>query len=154
MSRVRDLRVRQLDEALAAFEGLRERPMPREGWVKTVRTALGMSLRQLAERAGLSKSAVVSIENNESRQTVQLDSLRTVANAMGCDLVYAIVPRAGSLAETLEHQAERIAAERVRRVSDSMDLEAQGIATEERVRQVREAAAEILRDRGQGFWDA
>lgn len=154
MSGVRDLRVRQLDEALAAFEGLRERPVPREGWVKAVRTALGMSLRQLAERAGLSKSAVVSIENNESRQTVQLDSLSTVANAMGCDLVYAIVPRAGTLARTLERQAERIAQERVRRVSDSMDLEAQGIVREERARQVREAAAEILRDRGQSFWDA
>ena len=30
---------------------------------------------------------MVSVENNEARQTVQLESLSTVANAMGCDLL-------------------------------------------------------------------
>lgn len=154
MTRLEDLRIRQLDEALSPFRAASGRSPPREGWAKAVRTALGMSLRQVAERAGLSKTAIRSVEVNEGQGTVQLDSLRTVAEAMDCDLVYAFVPRHGTLERTLDRQAERLAEGLVGRVSDSMDLEAQGIPAVERARQVRELKEEIVRERGRDLWDA
>jgi predicted DNA-binding mobile mystery protein A len=112
-----------------------------------------MSLRQLAARVGLSKTAAHSIETNELKGTVQLDSLRTLADGLDCELVYALVPRATSLQETLERQAERIAERLVNRVSDSMELEAQGVDALERTRQIRELKADILRERGRDFWN-
>ena len=151
-ARFDELRVRQLDEALAPFQDLRHRPAPRGGWVRTIREALGMTARQLAARTGKSKTTVLSTERNEARGTVQLDSLQTLADALDCDVAYAIVPRT-SLRERLDRQARTIASQTVGRVSASMELEAQGVPEAERARQIDELAEEILRARKRDFWD-
>ena len=151
-ARFDELRVRQLDEALAPFQDLRYRPVPRGGWLRTIREALGMTARQVAARSGKSKTTVLSTERNEARGTVQLDSLRHLADALDCDLLYAIVPRT-SLRERLDRQARAIASKTVGRVSRSMELEQQGVSEEERARQIDELAEEVLRARKRDFWD-
>jgi predicted DNA-binding mobile mystery protein A len=152
MTRFDNLRLRQLDSSLAAAKALRSRPPPPQGWIRTIREALGMSLRQLAERAGVSKSAVASIERNEAKGTVRLESLARLAEAMECELVYAIVPCI-SLEETVSGQAMRAAERVVGRVADSMALEAQATSDDERARLVREMATR-LRESPSGTWDA
>lgn len=111
-----------------------------------------MSLRQLSDRTGLSKTAVRAAETSEARETVQMDTLKNLANAMECDLVYALVPR-GSIHAILEMQARRIAARSLGRVSESMELEAQAVDRGEQVRQMDALTAEIMRARGREFWD-
>ena len=147
-----DLRVRQLENALAPFQALRRVARPRQGWLKPVREALGMSLRQLSDRTGLSKTAVRAAETSEARETVQMDTLKNLANAMECDLVYALVPR-GSIHTILDIQARRIAARSLGRVSESMELEAQAVERGEHLQQMDSLAAEIMRARGREFWD-
>ncbi len=151
-TRFDELRVRQLDEALVPFQELRSRPGPRAGWLRTIREALGMTARQLAARTGKSQTTVLSIERNEANGTVQLDSLRNLADALDCEVVYAIVPRT-SLRERLDRQACAIASKTVGRVSASMELEDQGVSEDERARQIDELAEEILRARRRDFWD-
>jgi predicted DNA-binding mobile mystery protein A len=111
-----------------------------------------MTTRQLAARTGKSKTTILSIERNEENGTVQFDSLRHLADALDCDVVYAVVPRT-SLRERLDRQACVIAAQTVGRVSASMELEDQGVSEEERARQIDELAEEILRARKRDFWD-
>lgn len=152
MSKMDDLRIRQLDEALSEYAILRNRPVPGGGWLRTIRDALGMSVRQLASRIGMSKTSVNSAEHTEKKGTVQLETLRRIADGLDCDLVYAIVPR-HSLQHTLECQAERIARDLVGRVSESMELEEQGVSGDESRRQFKSLVAEILRDRSRDFWD-
>lgn len=152
MDRLQDLRIRQLDETLSPFQRLGQSPPPDQGWAKTIREALGMSLRQLGERAGLSKTSVSSAETHEARGSVQLNTLARLAEGMDCVLVYALVPR-GSLEQTLEDQASRLAESLVDRVSESMSLEAQSVAEAERKRQKREIAADLVRARGRDFWN-
>ena len=152
MGKMDDLRVRQLDKALKPFQELRHRPAPEAGWIRTIRETLGMSLRQLAERADLSKTSVANAESTERRGTVQLDTLQKLAEAMDCDLVYALVPR-DSLQKTIEEEAERIAQRIVGRVSDSMELEDQAVPDEDARRQIQETADELLRNRQRDFWD-
>lgn len=152
MNKMHDLRIRQLDEALAGLTPLRHRPVPANGWIKTIRGALGMSIRQLAARSGISKTSVSNAERTESRGTVQLDTLQRIADGLDCDLVYAIVPRQ-SLQRTLENQAARIASALVDRVSDSMKLEEQGVPATENQRQLDQLVADTLRERGRDFWD-
>ena len=147
-----DLGIRQLDRALRAFAAAREVERPRDGWLRAVREGLGMSLRQLADRVGVSKTAAQAAERNEASETVQLDTLRKFAEAMECDLVYAIVPR-DSLRAIVDRQARRIASERVGRVAESMELEAQGVEPAERDRQIERLAEDILGDRRRDFWD-
>ena len=146
-----NLKVQQLDSALEPFRPLR-RALPAGGWAKTIREALGMSLRQYAKRMGVSKTAANSAEQSEARGTVQLDTLQQLADALGCDLVYALVPR-DSLRSTLERQAEAIATQLVGRVSSSMELEDQGIPHAERRRQIEELTREVLEERPSDFWD-
>lgn len=152
MNKMHNLRIRQLDEALAGLAPLRHRPIPPNGWIKTIRDALGMSIRQLAARSSMSKTSVSNAERTESRGTVQLDTLQRIADGLDCDLVYAIVPRQ-SLQRTLENQAARIASALVDRVSDSMKLEEQGVSATENQRQLDQLVADTLRERGRDFWD-
>ena len=148
----KQLRVRQLDEILAAWRALEHERPPNAGWVRTIREALGMSQRQLAERMGVSKTTVNSAERNEARGTIRLNSLEALAEGLDCELLYALVPRR-TLQSTLASRAAELAGRLVGRVSSSMELEEQGVTEEEKQRQIVDLAADLLRDRSSGFWD-
>jgi len=152
MGRLEKLRIRQLDDTLDDLKGLTQLSTPDQGWVRTIRQALGMSIRQLAARTGLSKTSVASIESSEAKGTVQLDSLSKLADGLNCRLVYALVPRT-SLAQLLSDQATAKATVLVELVSDSMDLEMQGVSDPEKQRQILELADELLSSPGRGFWN-
>ena len=142
------LRVRQLD----SFRSLMERKPPEGGWARTIREAIGMSQRQLAERMGVSKRTIQSAERNEARRKIQLESLQALAEGLDCELVYAFVPRE-SLQASLEKRAEELARRMVETVSTSMELEEQGVPDDERQRQIEELASELLASRLRDFWD-
>ena len=120
--------------------------------MRTIREALGMTTRQLAARTGKSKTAVLSTERNEASGTVQFDTLQNLADALDCDVVYAIVPRT-SLGERLDRQACMVASQTVGRVSASMELEEQAVSEDQRARQIAELAEKILCVRKRYFWD-
>lgn len=102
-------------------------------------------------RAGVSKTTAASVEKNEVRGTVQLDSLQRLADAMDCDVVYAVVPRR-SLEATLERCAREAAERMVGRVADSMELEAQGTSSSEREALVEELMARFRANPSE-LWD-
>lgn len=61
------------------------------GWVKYMRCAFGMTLKQLARRTGLSTSTIAHIERSEAAGTASLNTLKKIAAAMECEFVYAFV---------------------------------------------------------------
>lgn len=146
------LRIRQLDEALSSFEPVKARPLPLGGWLKTVREALGMSIRELAARTSMSKTAVANAENTEANGTIQMNTLATLADGLECDLVYALVPR-GSLTSVLEGQARKRAIQLIRRASESMELEDQSVSESETAAQFEELVQRLLEERPRGFWN-
>ena len=93
---------RQLDDMLAAVE--LPPPVPRSGWIASIRQALGMSKTQLAKRVGVTRPSLDELESNEVRETITLASLHKVADALGCDLKYVLVPRK-SLGKQIAEQA-------------------------------------------------
>lgn len=149
MKKFDDLRLRQLDSALEPWKALRSRPQA--GWIRTIREALGMSLRQLAVRSNVSKTGVDAVERNEAKGAVQLASLVRLAAAMDCELVYAIVPRT-SLDAFVNEEATKAAERLVGRVADSMALEDQATTEGERQQLVREQASRLREDLGR-IWD-
>jgi predicted DNA-binding mobile mystery protein A len=126
-TQLREAARRRLDQRYrnASIEQLQARP--RLGWVRAVRDALGMSTRQLASRMGLTQPTVVQLEQSEANGTIQLATLRRAADALDCELVYAIVPRSGSLEQTVLAHARRRAGAVVRAVDRSMELEDQAV---------------------------
>jgi predicted DNA-binding mobile mystery protein A len=97
---------------------------PPSGWIRAIRSALGMTSRQLAARLGLSQSTLATLEKSEADDRITLRSLRKVADALDCDLQYVLVPRA-PLTKRVEKRAEVVAHDRVSRILHTMRLEDQ-----------------------------
>jgi predicted DNA-binding mobile mystery protein A len=123
----RNLRLRQLDRSLKPYRAARLSPLPRHGWIRALRQALGVSSGDLARRMGTSRQLPLQLEKGEAEDRITLRSLRAVADALDCDLVYALVPRAASLQGSIEERARAEAKLRVLEVEHSMALEDQAV---------------------------
>jgi predicted DNA-binding mobile mystery protein A len=121
----RELRVKQLERALAPFQPAASSPRPHKGWVRAIREAIGLSSGDLAAKMGTSRQLIIQQENAESQDRITLKSLRALANSLDCDLVYALVPRSGSLPDLAASQARTRARNQVFGVEHSMALESQ-----------------------------
>lgn len=121
----RSLRQQQLDRSLEHFQAARDIPRPPKGWIRAIREALGISSGELAKRMGTSRQLPLQLEKSEAEDRITLKSLRAVANALECDLVYSLVPRATSLAELAESRELTKARKLIARVEHSMALENQ-----------------------------
>lgn len=146
----RFLQIRQLDATLATWRTLTG-PRPVRGWLHALRQALGMTTRQLAANVGVSQAAVMDAERAEARGDITLSTLRRYAEALDCELTYALVPRR-PLLDIVEERADRIAREEVARVSHTMQLEEQGTGDEECERAVSTLRQQILDGRPSRLW--
>src|SRR5580658_2164863 len=126
-SEFKNLRLKQLDRALEPYRAAREVPRPSKGWIRTIRQALGVSSGELARRLGTSRQLPLQLEKGEAEDRITLKSLRAAANALDCDLVYALVPRADSMQELIETRARSQAKKNVLGVEHSMALENQAV---------------------------
>lgn len=127
----KQLRVNQLDRTLSAFESARQEPRPQRGWLRAIREALGLTLESVGKKLGQSRRRILEFEEAEAHDRITLRSLRRVAAAMDCDLVYAIVPKSGTLAESAERRARAQASEDVLDVEHTMALENQAVGNVE-----------------------
>jgi len=119
----RSLRRSQLDRGFAAAKSLP--PRPSSGWIAAVREALGLSLADVGRRLRVPRQNVQMFEHAEATDRITLATLRKVAEAMGCDLIYGFVPRSGSFEELAERPARESATRDVQRVVHTMALEDQ-----------------------------
>jgi predicted DNA-binding mobile mystery protein A len=127
------------------------RAIPRLGWIRAVRGALGMSQAVLAGRLGVSAAAVNKLEQAERHGGITIRKLAEVGAALDCTLVYALVPRS-TLEQTVTTQARRVAGETLGYVARTMTLESQGIG-EEREREAIDRYAHQLTASG-NVWRA
>ncbi len=121
----RELRIKQLERALVPFQAAASIPRPYKGWVRAIRQAVGLSSNDLAAKMGTSRQLIIQQENAESQDRITLRTLRALAHALDCDLVYALVPRSGSLPALAASQARNRARNNVIGVEHSMALESQ-----------------------------
>jgi predicted DNA-binding mobile mystery protein A len=147
---LQDLPLRHLDEQLAPW---RELPYtrPKGGWLRAIRGALGMRVRQFAKAAHVAPSTALAAETAESRGHITLATLTRYAEVLGCEVRYVLVPKK-PLQEMVEQRAEAIARADVAAVHHSMALEAQATGTEQVERQVSELRRKILAGNRSRLW--
>lgn len=150
--RTSNLILQQVDRGLRSIAEHPPPAPPRGGWLKAIRSALGVSTRQLATRVGVTHSAIVQAEQAEASESISLGKLRHLADALGCELRYVLIPRM-PLAKRVDAQAERKARERVSELAHTMALEAQATGSEFEKQQVAAAKDELLRGRRSRLWD-
>ena len=147
------LRLRQAIALLEPWAVLQTARAPSQGWVSTIRRALGMSSAQLAERMRISRQSLEALEAREVAGAATLDALRRAADALDCDLVYALVPRHGSLESAVTAQARRVAERLVRRAGHTMTLEEQTVPAREAEQQIAVLTRRLLAEWPRGLWD-
>jgi predicted DNA-binding mobile mystery protein A len=146
------LLLKQVSEQLAKFSSLKELRAPASGWIKTIRSALGMSMSQLANRLNLSQPRIHAIERAEVDGTITMNTLRKVAEALDCELVYAFIPRRG-LDAMRQQQARSVAEKLMDRVSHTMVLEKQEVSKETTEFQLQELINELLNEQPKKLWE-
>jgi len=126
---------------------------PSRGWVRAIRDGLGMTATQLARRMGVSQPRISELERGEASGNITLQSLERAAEAMGCRVVYALVP-VTPLTDQLTERASALAAARLASVEQTMRLEDQSVADPARRAEAHaRLVAELLR-RPARLWDA
>jgi predicted DNA-binding mobile mystery protein A len=140
----------QLDRKLKPLHLLRKLEAPAGGWIRAIRTSLGLTGVAYARRLGVTSASVADMERSEASGTITLNSLRKAAAAMDCDLVYAIVPRA-TLEDILKQHASEKARTLLGRVGHSMLLEAQAVEPSQARQQV-EALVNNLLENPKALW--
>ena len=139
----------QLDERFRELGPSKRYTTPVHGWIKAVREALGMSTAQLAKRLGIKQPSLVALEQSEAKGTIELATLRRVAVALDCTLVYALVPNK-PLETMVSERAREFARRRRGPVEHSMLLEDQKVNTKSSEARLDELVRET---NPRLFWD-
>ncbi|NTU57372.1 MAG: mobile mystery protein A [Chlorobiaceae bacterium] len=147
------LSIRHLNEKMLSFESLRQVPVPSTGWIKAIRLALGMSMKQLGDRLSITKQSIQSIEKREKEGSITIKALRELGEALDMQLVYGFVPVDGSLNALIDRKAVELATEIVMRTSNTMKLENQENSKERIAEAVRERAYDIRKEMPKMLWD-
>lgn len=150
---MKKLKQKQADRYLERFQDLKQLPMPKQGWVKYMRNALGMTTQQLAQRLKVSRRRVVTIEQAEVHHATTLKTLKQAANAMDCELIYAIVPRT-SLKQTIEMHARKFVKKHLKEIDHHMALELQTVKDKKAIdAQVEDLVQHYLSKSIKVIWD-
>ena len=97
-------KVKELDKTFLKIKKVAMLEYPRGGWIKTIRKGLGMTTTQLAKRLKVSQPRITAIEKDEAN--LKLETIEKIADALGCEFVYALVPKT-SFEEFSYEQAEK-----------------------------------------------
>jgi predicted DNA-binding mobile mystery protein A len=144
--------IRHLDKRFSALRPLVNSPRPPKGWLRAIRDALGMTTAQFARRLGVSQPRIIELEQSEVSGGVTLKTLQRAAEALGCRLVYALVPEQ-PLEDTVRARAELIAARQSSAVEHTMRLEDQAVTTKKAGKELRQRRIEELMLRPARLWD-
>ncbi len=116
---------KELDERVLPFRmamllsryGWKRKSGLKGGWLRSMRDAIGMPVDEMARRMGVQRWAVHRMERAELSEGIQLATLRRAAEGLGCELVYGLVPKEGTLEDLAAAQTalREIAAESRRR---------------------------------------
>jgi predicted DNA-binding mobile mystery protein A len=147
----RDLQLQQMDALLETWRAAQLSARPRSGWVRAIRESLGMSAAAFARRLGMSPVGVRKLESAEALDVITLTSLRKLAQALDCELHYALVPRT-SLVQQLKDRAETVARERLGPIAHSMALEDQAVQGPLTKLQLEMAIKELLEGSRRELW--
>ena len=90
--------------------------------VKQIRTALGMTQQQLAERSGLAQNVIAEIETGK-RESMTLHTVRKAATGLNCQFV-GLIPE-NDIARLRAEQGERVAQKIIAITSGSAAIEMQ-----------------------------
>ena len=147
------LHIDQLNSKMLAFAAAKKAGTPPTGWIKAIRTALGIPLQQLATKLSITKQSLQEIEEREKKEAITIKSLKELGKALDMQLVYGFVPNDGSLDALIERKATELATKIVMRTSNTMKLEDQENSKKRIEKAIKERAVLIKYEMPKILWD-
>jgi hypothetical protein len=92
-----------LDREMWHYRCAAKEMRPTSDLLRAVRRAVRIPMGEIARKMGVTRSTVFELEVREQQGMITLRSLARIAEAMGCKVVYGVVPQDG---KTLEMLAE------------------------------------------------
>ena len=126
---------------------------PPQGWIYTIRIALGMSMRQLGKIANITPQGVKDIESREKNGNITITALEQLGKYLNMKLVYGFVPLDGSLQKMIDKKAFAIAKKIVARTSNNMTLEDQKVSPAMLKKSIKAKAQEIKQKNLKSLWE-
>lgn len=115
---------------------VRETSRPNSGWILAMREVSGRTLRESAAKMQVSHQSFAALEKSEAGETITLKKLRQAAEALDCELVYALIPRKGTIQEYAEAKILQKVRSSLIAIDHSMALENQQTGDlEEKIRE-------------------
>jgi predicted DNA-binding mobile mystery protein A len=111
-----------------------------------------MTADQFGKRLGVSQPRISQLEVDEKIGSVTLKTLREAAEALECELVYALVPTR-PLEEILRERAQKVAERQLNRVSHTMTLENQSLDHRSQMAAREQLIENLLRGNPKSLWD-
>ncbi|TDW96107.1 mobile mystery protein A [Dinghuibacter silviterrae] len=149
----KSLQIQQLNSKMLVYTSLQKVAPPPTGWIKAIRTAIGMSMLQLGNRLSITKQSVQNMESREKDGSISIKALREAAKALDMQLVYGLVPNDGSLEALIDRKAKELATQIVLRTSNTMKLEDQENTKQRIEKAIQERAAIIKNEMPKTLWD-
>ncbi|MFN0082798.1 MAG: mobile mystery protein A [Ferruginibacter sp.] len=149
----KSLQIQQLNAKMLAFASLQKVAQPPTGWIKAIRSAVGMSMQQLGSKLSITKQSVQDIEKREKDGSISIKSLREAARVLDMQLIYGFVPNDGSLELLIERKAKELATQIVLRTSNTMKLEDQENTKSRIEKAIQERATIIKNEMPKILWD-
>ena len=144
--------LKQLDQQLLALKANHAEAVPPEGWVRSIRKALGMTVKQLAKRLHVDPSRVVKIETSELEGAVTLRTMHQVAEQLHCHFAYQFIPQT-SLDACVRDRAKELAQAAIKRTAHTMDLESQSVEKKWLEEQITEMTQSLLQKSWRHLWE-
>jgi len=143
----------QTDAKILQLKKVENLIIPASGWVYSIRQGLGMSMRQLGEKMGITPQSINEIEERERNETISIKVLRQFGKSLDLKLIYGFIPKNGSLEAIIEKRAFELAKEIVNRASTTMKLEDQENNPKRIGKAIKEKADEIKQEMPKYLWD-
>jgi len=148
----KELQLEQLNKKTNRFRKTAN-TMPADGWIRATRKALGMSLRQLSQRMGITEQSLSELEKREKNGNISLKSLRDAARAMNLNLSYGFFNEKQDFNDLIESQAKKKAEQIVKRTNHNMAIEGQDTSKRFINKEIKKRTASIVRDNLRILWD-
>ena len=147
------LQINHLESRIKLLKPVADVEMLPAGWIKAIRSSLGISLQQFAHKLNISRQSASEIEQRERDGSITLRSLKEAARILDMTLVYGFVPSDGSLEALIDRKARELAKKIVERTSTTMKLEDQENSPERIKKAIEERAQVIKLEMPKALWD-
>lgn len=149
----KSLEIQQINSKLRSFADLQKVVMPPTGWIKAIRSAIGMSMQQLGNKLSITRQSVLEIEKREQDGSITIRTLKEVASALDMQLVYGFVPNDGSVEDLIDRKAKELAIKIVLRTSNTMKLEDQENTKQRLEKAIQERTLIIKNEMPKILWE-